>query len=43
MIFKYVVKVGNAILLPFGELSWFIVKTKFRAVPDGGIPTWCWG
>jgi len=39
MIFKYVVKVGDAIW----EINRFIVKTKVRVVPDGGIPAWRWG
>lgn len=35
MIFKNVMEVGDALLLPFGEVDRCIVQTEVSIVPDG--------
>ena len=41
MVFEDVMEVGDALLLPFGEVDRYIVQSEVRVVPDGSEPTWC--
>lgn len=43
MVFEDVMKVGDALLLPFGEVNRCIVQLEIRIVQDGGESTRCWG